>query len=332
LFLSSPEADIRIIGPPDANGCRTLIVEPRQSSLFVPRRRVLTRYPDELIRLIFSVKKASYLCDEIAREEDPSYVTSSLESGLYAFFRPEQFRGKRVLDFGCGSGASTVVLNRLLIGAEIYGVELDTRLLQIAKARAVHYGLAADRLFASPDPHTLPPGLGTFDMVVLSAVWEHLLPSERPEVLKQIWSLLRPGGFFFLNQTPHRFTPVETHTTGLPLINYLPDRLALSFARSFSKRVDRHETWEALLRQGIRGGTENEVAGIITTSCAGKATVLRPRAQDGIRDRIDIWYTESSRARLPAIKLSMRVLFKLVKAVTGAQITPELILAVEKLS
>ena len=96
---------------------------------------------------IFSVKKASYLCDEIAREEDPSYVTASLESGLYAFFRPEQFRGKRVLDFDCGSGASTMVLNRLLKGAEMYGVELDTRLLQIAKARAVHYGLAARPVF-----------------------------------------------------------------------------------------------------------------------------------------------------------------------------------------
>ena len=99
------------------------------------------------------------------------------------------FRGKRVLDFGCGSGASTMVLNRILGGAEICGVELDANLLRIAKARAHHYGLPGERLLLSPDGLTLPTGLGTFDVVVLSAVWEHLLPLERPAVLKQIWSI-----------------------------------------------------------------------------------------------------------------------------------------------
>jgi hypothetical protein len=141
-------------------------------------------------------------------------------------------------------------------------------------------------------------------MVVLSAVWEHLLPSERPEVLKQIWSLLRPGGFFFLNQTPHRFTPVETHTTGLPLINYLPDRLALSFARKFSKRVDRHETWDALLRKGIRRGTENEVAGIITNRFNNISKTLRPKEtaqsqprKKGFFSPSRVWDSKKSRRR-----------------------------------
>ena len=86
-------------------------------------------------------------------------------------------------------------------------------------------------------PKGLPADIGQFDYIILSAVYEHLLPSERPALLTLLWSHLRPGGVIFLAQTPYRWFPVELHTTGLPLINYLPDRLALACARRFSKRV-----------------------------------------------------------------------------------------------
>jgi SAM-dependent methyltransferase len=293
---------------------------------------VVTRYPDDLILLILDVKGPGNLCDEIAREEDPEYVQSSLELYMLSFLPAKDFVGKRVLDFGCGSGASTMVLNRMLPGAEIHGVELDANLLRIAKARARHYGLPGDRLKLSPDGVTLPTGLGMFDVVVLSAVWEHLLPSERPAVLKQIWSVLRPGGQFFLNQTPHRFMPVETHTTGLPMINYLPDRVTLSAARRFSKRVQPDDTWASLLRRGIRGGSTGEVLGMIVHTCGGRPILIEPRISTGLRDRIDLWYQASAGSRLAVLKWWMRLFMKGVKAVTGAEVVPELALAIRKVS
>jgi hypothetical protein len=64
-----------------------------------------------------------------------------------------------------------------------------------------------------------------FDYIMFNAVFEHLLPHERPRLLPAVFVRhLRPVGVMFLNQTPYRYSLVEVHTTGgLPLINYLPE-------------------------------------------------------------------------------------------------------------
>ena len=40
--------------------------------------------------------------------------------------------------------------------------------------------------------------------------------------------VLRPGGFLFVYESPNRLWPVDHHTTGLPLLPYLPPGLALT--------------------------------------------------------------------------------------------------------
>src|SRR5450631_3033526 len=60
----------------------------------------------------------------------------------------------------------------------------------------------------------LPAALGRFDVIVFSAVFEHLLARERAVVIPQVWSVLAPGGVLLVGETPHRWTPVELHTTG----------------------------------------------------------------------------------------------------------------------
>jgi 2-polyprenyl-3-methyl-5-hydroxy-6-metoxy-1,4-benzoquinol methylase len=331
VIQSLPDADVleeQLSGYPD--GLRKIVVNPKQSSLFIPRREVVTSYPDELILLILGIKGPGYLCDEIARDEDPSFVEAALKQDILSFMPAEDFEGKRILDFGCGAGASTMILNRMLKGADIHGVELDARLLSVAKARAVHYGSDPGQLLLAPNGRTLPANLGTFDAVVLSAVWEHLLPMERPAVLKQIWSVLRPGGCLFLNQTPNRFSPIEGHTTGLPLINYLPDRLAHAAVVRFSKRTNRDTKWETLLRRGIRGGTTAEILEIIRGTCLGTPSLMSPIASSGDKDVIDLWYKSSASARLPILKRGIWASLKIVKMTTGAEILPWLTLAIRK--
>src|SRR5262249_32482386 len=122
---------------------------------------------------------------------------------------------------------------------------------------------------------------------VLSAVYEHLLPDERRILLPRIWSRLKPGGVLFINQTPHRYSPVEMHSTGLPLINYLPDGLAYRITKRFSKRIKGDEDWPALLRGGIRGATIGE----ILRALGDDAALLEPRAGD----HIDLWYGKLSK-------------------------------------
>ncbi len=325
--LTQESADLHIQAAP--NGKKRVSVRPLKSDLFVSRLTVVTTYPDELIELIFSIKGPAWICDEIARDEDPTYVRFELETELLAHFATEEFANKRILDFGCGSGASTMILHRMFPTATIVGAELDPDLLAIARKRAEHYSFPQSNLLLSPRATDLPPRLGTFDFVIMSAVYEHLLPAERKILLPRLWSVIKDRGVLFLDQTPYRYSPIEGHTTGLPLINYLSDRLAHKVACRFSRRVEAGASWESLLRKGIRGATAGEILGILRRTGDGTPVLLNPN-RNGIRDHIDLWLAVSSARRRPLIKKIVCGLGKIIHSCTGAFPVSTVVLAVRK--
>lgn len=310
-------------------GRHGISVEPRDG-VFVPTRTWETAYPLELIRHVLNAKGPVDLCDEIRRDEDPVCVEHAFRWSLLSYLDAGDFAGKRVLDFGCGCGASTAVLARVLPPSTvILGVELREDYLELARHRARWLGLEGRVSFhASPGPNRLPTDIGPVDHIVMSAVYEHLLPRERRTVMPLLWSLLETGGILFLNQTPFRWFPIETHTTRLPLINYLPDRVTLAAARRLCSRIRRDETWEELLRRGIRGGTWKEIRRCLDGS-GNSAQLLEPHLI-GVRDRIGLWYGLSSGRRAPLAKKLMMYGFRTIKAVTGRTAVPCLTLAIRK--
>jgi SAM-dependent methyltransferase len=320
--------DGRVVIREVAGGRREVAVEPADSTRFVSRTSCVTRYPVELIESVLEVKGLGYLCEEIARDEDPGFVERVLRWAVLSYVDPEAFRGKRLLDFGSGAGASTLILARLLPETEIVGVELMPELSALAGARAEFHGVSNLTFLLSPSPTELPADLGTFDFIVFSAVYEHLLPVERAELFPRVWGALRPGGILFLNQTPYRWYPHEYHTTGLPLLNYVPDALALRAARRLSSRVSRTASWDELLRDGIRGATQAEVVRMLAGAGGETPVVLRPR-HGGCRDTIDIWYGYSS-PRRPLLKTVMRAGFRAIRRLTGEVMTPELDIALQR--
>jgi hypothetical protein len=48
--------------------------------------------------------------------------------------------------------------------------------------------------------------------------------------------VLAPGGHIAILDTPNRWFPLETHSVGLPLIQWLPPGLAYRYARAFRRR------------------------------------------------------------------------------------------------
>jgi len=326
-ILTHPDASIRV---EESNGKRAISVEPRDG-LFTPIRKWVTDYPLELIEHILRVKGPAYLCDEIMRDEDLLYVQHSFRWDILSYTGQEDFTGRRVLDFGSGSGASSMVLARMFPEAKIVGVEIVSEFVELARHRAEFYGVKDRVSFQlSPDSNSLPPDIGDFDYIIFSAVYEHLLPGERQAVLSLLWSHLTQGGVMFLDQTPYRWFPIEMHTTGLPLINYLPDRLTLYCARRFSERVSLDASWPELLRKGIRGGTTREIIALLDRE-GREAEVINP-SQLGVKDHIDLWYQLSSTTRKPLTKKLMMWGFRVVKAVTGVTVIPTLSLAIRKVS
>jgi len=199
--LKHEQADIVIEGP-SANNKNRIKVDPFRNDLFIPINTCETSYPLELIEEILNVQGPAYLCSEIVREESPDYVQRHLHFDLLSYIDRGQFSGKRILDFGCGAGASSMVLGRMFPDSEIVGVELEKKLLAVARSRARFYEVDGKiKLLQSPDEMSLPQGVGEFDYIILSAVYEHLLPSERKKLLPLLWNHLKLDGILFLNRT-----------------------------------------------------------------------------------------------------------------------------------
>ena len=324
--IDHPEG--RVFVEPLASGRNRVRVELRDADTFAPSLSWDTSYPVPLIERVLGVKGPAWLCDEIKRDEDPGYVERHVRHEILGYFGEEAFSGKTILDFGCGCGSSTMVLARILPAAAICGVELRDDYISVATHRAEHYGFDHVRFLRSPDGTRLPAELASCDFVFLSAVYEHLLPEERTVLLPELWSQLTPRGVLFLNQTPHRYFPLESHTTGLPLINYLPAPLVLRLARRFSRRVAASESWNSLLRRGIRGGTAKEILKILGRA-PGLPILLEPERL-GLRDRIDLWYRSSIAKQPSPVKTWTMGVLKGLKHVTGITLTPILSLAIRK--
>lgn len=322
ITLHHREGDVLIVEQPD--GRRRISVTPAIGQ-FVHETEWTTNYPLDLIKLIFEINGAAGLCFEIMRDEDPNFVQKFLKNDLFAYFSPEDFENKTILEFGCGGGASTHILARMFPSSKITGVELFESALTVARARAASFNLENVSFLQSPGGDALPENLETYDFVILSAVYEHLLPHERRKILPELWEKVRAGGYLFINQTPNILFPFELHTTMLPLINYVPDSMALKITHRFSKRTPPTDTWEELLRKGIRGATEREILGHLKN-----AEMLEPD-KDGLRDRIDLYYRNTNSTRLKTLKTLAKFFIKGLKTVSGLTIVPDLSLAFRKI-
>ena len=209
-----------------------------------------TFYSREVIELLHRLKGSQYLKDEIDRGEEPAYIRFPLEATIRPIVDP---KGKAILDFGSGCGASSINLCR--IGADnVHGVEINKVSVEIAHLRARDCGLEKSITFHYvEDSASLGFEAGSFDIILADGVFEHIPPKERPRHFREIWRVLKPGGFLFIIETPNSVWPVDSHTTGLPFVPYLPLRLARQYAVIFSRRVSSEDTVEDLLIKGMRG-------------------------------------------------------------------------------
>ena len=106
------------------------------------------------------------------------------------------FETGRVLDVGCGFGATNLFLASHFGGAEFVGIDLSDPLLQLAREAAKTAGLEARVRFEHADVQQIPYGDESFD-VVLNANMVHLVDNPI-QMLNEIERVLAPGGVLFI--------------------------------------------------------------------------------------------------------------------------------------
>ncbi|MBV2357075.1 class I SAM-dependent methyltransferase [Streptomyces sp. J2-1] len=103
---------------------------------------------------------------------------------------PGHGEGLRVLDLGCGTGASTAALRSALPGADITAVDASAGMLERAAAKPWADGV---RFVHAPAERLAEAGVhGPFDAVLAAYLFRNL--TDPDAVLRRVHDLLAPGG------------------------------------------------------------------------------------------------------------------------------------------
>jgi SAM-dependent methyltransferase len=139
--------------------------------------------------------------------------------------------GKKVLEFGCHFGGTSVVLASL--GAHVEAVDVEKRYTELTRLNAERYGVKPRvRARLVPDTTRLPFADAEFDVISCNSVLEYVPPEALDGVLRELDRVLAPGGHVVVLGTSNRLWPYEPHTHRW-LVNYLPPSLRrLLFAGS----------------------------------------------------------------------------------------------------
>ena len=142
--------------------------------------------------------------------------------------------GLSVLEAGCSFGHITECLAEEPSIAEIHAFDVDPAFVAITRAKVEELGFKTVRevaCFSNDQTCRLPYADARFDIVLAIGVVEHLPERTRRRQVDEYYRVLAPGGHIAILDTPNRYFPLETHSVGLPLVQWLPPRLAYRYAR-----------------------------------------------------------------------------------------------------
>ena len=101
--------------------------------------------------------------------------------------------GLKILDFGCGIGGSIPFFRKYLPKAELTGIDVSQKSLEVAEERFP--GAAAYIAF---DGKSIPFADDSFDVVCTACVFHHIPEDQHVPLLREIRRVLKPTGLFFI--------------------------------------------------------------------------------------------------------------------------------------
>lgn len=126
-----------------------------------------------------------------ASGEGREYFAEERVKWLKRCLSEQKESARKVLDFGCGDGATTPVLLQTLCAESALGLDVSPKSIERAVKHFASAQIKYDSL-ANFKP------CGQFDLAYCNGVFHHIPPPERPAAVAMVHSALRPGGLFAL--------------------------------------------------------------------------------------------------------------------------------------
>lgn len=140
-------------------------------------------------------------------------LLTPLYDPLMWFMRESRFKGdlieqaqisdsSRILDVGCGTGTLAIMTKQLHTQAEVVGIDADSKILGIARAKAAKTGIKLT--FDQGMADKLPYADSSFDRVLSSLFLHHLSTENKLRTLREVFRILPSGGRFDVVDFGHR--------------------------------------------------------------------------------------------------------------------------------
>ena len=99
---------------------------------------------------------------------------------------------KKILDLGCGTGSTTIMLKQAFPNAEVIGLDLSPQMLVMSEYKAQQLGLEIEWIHGIAE--TTKFADGEFDVVTASLLFHETPPNISQAILQEAYRLLKPGG------------------------------------------------------------------------------------------------------------------------------------------
>ncbi|AXQ98986.1 class I SAM-dependent methyltransferase [Pseudoalteromonas piscicida] len=175
----------------------------------------------------------------------------------------------RILDLGAGSGRDAKYLAELAQethleknNIQVLAVEPATELLKLGQQTTA--GTKVKWLNDSlPALSSVTKLEVSFDLILLSAVWMHISPSERARAIRKLANILKPGGKIVISlrhgQTEEDFTQRKMHVVCADELKKLASDVGLFCKLETPKESDKlgrsHVSWQTVVLQMPDDGT-----------------------------------------------------------------------------
>ncbi len=186
--------------------------------------------------------------------------------------------GKRVLDFGAGTGG---MVQRLLDNgaAQVVGVDISERVIDYGRERLAAFG---DRVeMYAGDIRSLD--IGQFDVIVSQNTLEHVMPLD--DVVQAVVAKAKPGGDIYFGFSPLWYSPFGHHgypQTRLPWRHLLMgDRSVLDSMRQVSGK-----SYDSVFDAGFNKATPRQFDAMFRALPADIVSLKRNVVSHGWKQRV----------------------------------------------
>jgi SAM-dependent methyltransferase len=266
-----------------------------------------THYSERVIRLLIERKglRRAPLYFAFKATRAPLFLDP-----LLRHVRGRGLRALRVLEVGCSFGHMTEYLAEQPEVVQVTTYDTDSAFVEITRAKVEEQQLRVVQDVRCLDQAAtcrLPWPDDAFDLVLAIGVVEHLPVRHRRQQVDEYYRVLAPGGHIAILDTPNRWFPLETHSVGLPLVQWLPPRLAWRYARALRPGRYRRTPYEEFVADGTGWRNATPAECLPSWGRAGLEDVTE-QAGYGWRFFRDTARSRTRRATLPVFGVAVALL------------------------